>query len=233
MKKIILLSNDSILKESFNNYFKDNSFFEINYYNNLDKVKLNNYDLIISDYFIDEYDGYDYLKKVNNTIKVIVLLPYHMNDVINLLSYFNISYILIKPILFTNLVDKINIICNNQINYKKDLDEAIIKFFNLIGLSFKYRGSYLLYDIIYLVINNNTPININLYDILSKRCGDSTKSIERNIRYAIQVSCTRMSPSIIDQYFGNIYNQYTGLIGNMEFINVLVKNIIFFTNKKD
>ena len=233
MKNIILLSSDSVLIESFKNYFKDNSFFKFNYYKNLYKVNISNYDLIMIDYFINEYDGYDYLKKINSRIKVIVLLPYHMNEVINLLSYFSISYILIKPILFTNLVDKINIICNNKTNYKEELDKAILKFFSLIGLSFKYKGTKLLYETIYLVINDNIPINIDMYAILSKRSGNTKESIERNIRYAIQVSCSRMSPSIIDEYFGNIYNKYTGLIGNMEFINVLVKNIIILINKKD
>ena len=229
MKNILLLSNDSSLMESFKNYVKDNSFFKFSFNNSLN----NDYDLIIIDYFMSEYDGYDYLKIINNKIKVIILLPYYMDDIIKMISFFNVSYILIKPILFSNLLDKINIICNNKDNYKEEIDKAILKFFSLIGLSFKYRGAYLLYKTIFLVLNDNIPINIDLYRILSYECGDTKESIERNIRYAIQVSCSRMSPSIIDEYFGNIYNQYTGLIGNMEFINVIVKNIIILINKKD
>ncbi len=233
MKNILLLSNDSSFMESFKDYVKDNSFFKFSFNNSIKKIVINNYDLIIIDYFMSEYDGYDYLKIINNKIKVIILLPYYIDDVIKMISSFNISYILIKPIIFSNLLDKIDIICNNKRNYKEVIDKEILKLFSFLGLSFKYRGVYLLYRTIFLVINDNVPINIDLYNILSKECGDTKESIERNIRYSIQVSCSRMSPSIIDEFFGNIYNQYTGLIGNLEFINVIVKNIIIMINKKD
>ena len=231
MKNILLLSNDSSFMDSFKNYIKDNSFFKFVFSNNLNNI--NNYDLIIIDYFMSEYDGYDYLKKINNKVKVIIILPYYMDSVIEMISSYNISYILIKPIIFSNFLDKIDIICNNKTNYKEAIDKEILNFFSFLGLSFKYRGVHLLYKIIFLVINDNVPINTNLYNILAKECGYTKESIERNIRYAIQVSCSRMSPSIIDEFFGNIYNQYTGLIGNMEFINVIVKNIIIMINKKD
>ena len=233
MKNILLLSNDSSFMESFKDYVKDNSFFKFSFNNSIKKIVINNYDLIIIDYFMSEYDGYDYLKIINNKIKVIILLPYYIDNVIKMISSFNISYILIKPVIFSNLLDKIDIICNNKRNYKEVIDKEILKLFSILGLSFKYRGVYLLYRTIFLVINDNVPINIDLYNILSKECGDTKESIERNIRYAIQVSCSRMSPSIIDEFFGNIYNQYTGLIGNLEFINVIVKNIIIMINKKD
>jgi len=233
MKNILLLSNDSSFMESFKDYVKDNSFFKFSFNNSIKKIVINNYDLIIIDYFMSEYDGYDYLKIINNKIKVIILLPYYIDNVIKMISSFNISYILIKPVIFSNLLDKIDIICNNKRNYKEVIDKEILKLFSILGLSFKYRGVYLLYRTIFLVINDNVPINIDLYNILSKECGDTKESIERNIRYAIQVSCSRMSPFIIDEFFGNIYNQYTGLIGNLEFINVIVKNIIIMINKKD
>ncbi len=228
MNKILLLSDDSELNKSFTNYINDYSFFDLLCSNNIENINLNNYEIIIIDYFMNNNDGYDILEKIDTNIKIIILVPSINSMFINLLSNDKVCYVIPRRILFTNLVSKLEMIC--ECNYN-NLNSSLVSLFNTLGLSFKLKGSIYIHDILELVINEDVPINMSLYTVLSKKYNKSIKSIEKSIRYAISISFKRTSPDTIDQIFGYIYNYDSGVVGNLEYVECLVNYLKYI--KKD
>lgn len=86
---------------------------------------------------------------------------------------------------------------------------------NLLGYE------YLRQAIFIAVQDKNSLCGITkiLYPAVAKKYQVSTSSVERAMRHAIEVSCSRGDPKAIESFFGNTLNPNSGKPTNSEFIS--------------
>lgn len=97
---------------------------------------------------------------------------------------------------------------------------------NLLGYE------YLRHAIFIAVQDKNSLCGITkiLYPAVAKKYQVSSASVERAIRHAIEVSCSRGDPDIIEDFFGNTMNPNSGKPTNSEFISKVADAICMDCN---
>ena len=233
MKNILLISDDKEMIESFKNYFMDNSFFNLYINNNLLEVNLDNYHIIIIDFFLKEMDGYDILMGLKSNIKKVVIIPYYLLDMMALLEHFKINYVITKPVYLIYLEEKLRKLCNCDVVVINLLTYEATNFLEHIGITKKLQGTKYLLDIPELVINERYDIDHKLYDVIAEKHHDDPKNIARCIRYAIDKSLARMSYDDKLDLYGSLINYRNGSVYNFDFISVFVDKVKYMINKKN
>lgn len=110
---------------------------------------------------------------------------------------------------------------------EKKIDEAslyadISQILTTLGIPASLLGyEYLRYGILFAVQDRDSLCGMTkiLYPAIARKYQTSVSRIERAMRYAIEVSCTRGDPEAIYSLFGNTMNPSSGKPTNSEFIS--------------
>ncbi len=227
MNKILVLSNDSKIKHSFNKHFKENAFYNVIINDNINN--LNNYDILVIDYEL-------YINNENiicNNIKIFIIVS-NEYDFRVFSNNLNIYYPLFMPICVAYFEQLLNGIYSNYSNNIDLFRYEIIRLFKELGLSFKLSGSRFLYDLLIESLCNCMKINIKMYDYLSMKYKIPHYCIEKNIRYALKVCFDNANNTDIkDKLFGYCCNPDTGVISNLSFIYNIIPEIKYNIYKKE
>ena len=219
MKKILLLSQDNEIIDSFTNYYKDSSFYNVKIYK--ENKKDINYDVIVIDYYLEK-DTYDFIKLIKDNTLVFLILPDVKINMYPIFKYMNINYIFYKPICISYIAMIINIFYEIDNTVIDPFRMEIIKIFNELGLSFKLLGTQYLYEILILLLCNSKSINNSLYTIISERHNVVEENVIKNISYAISTCFNKGGNEELKHIiFGYCYSELTGSITNYNFLHCL------------
>ena len=223
MKKILLLSDDNKLIDSFTNYYKDSSFYNVFLYK--ENMKNNNFDVLIIDLFMCETDIYSYL---NSKYLVFLILPNIKFNMYSVFKKMNINFIFYKPVCMSYIDNIINLFYQNDIIIDPFRIE-ILNIFTELGLSLKLLGTQYLFDIFILILCENNSINNELYTIISERYNVLESTVIKNISYAISTCFNKGgNDKLKKEIFGYCYSDITGSISNYNFIYCIY---IYIQNK--
>ena len=121
--RLLLVEDDIELSKKIIEYFKNSSDITILAWaqngNEAIKYISTEIDIILLDYVMPEKDGFGlikYLKDNNIKIKTILMTGYRVTDMLNIIEFNKISYIIFKPFNLYDIKDVIRRINNNYNN---------------------------------------------------------------------------------------------------------------------
>ena len=234
MSKIILLSEDSKLIESFKQYYKGNSFFNVIVINTIKNIDVEKYDAIVIDYFMSKSDFYNVINEIKNiNIYIFVILPNLRINIYPFLNRVNINYIFYKPISMPFVDQIINLSFNNDISVIDSYRYEIISVFMELVLSFKLLGTRYLYFLILLILCDGKDVNHQMISIISNKYHTNESCVKKAMSYAID-SCFDIGDNedIKRKIFGSCWKE-GGSMSNLDFIYNLSLYIMYKLNKKE
>lgn len=204
-------------------------------------------DILILDLIMPKKDGIDVLKGLKeNYIKVehiICTTPFINELMISQINEFSVSYILMKPFLVSQLIDKLHTLKslrtqivesgqfinlnekgNMNENYKFELQGEISELLHEIGIPAHIKGYMYLRTAIektYHDIDYLGQITKVLYPEIAKHYHTTSSRVERAIRHAIEVAWNRGNIDAIDDIFGYTISASKAKPTNSEFIAML------------
>ena len=231
MKRLLLLSNDSKLKNSFIEYYKDSSFYCIKVSNTIDNININKFDAIILDYFMCNQDGYNIIKSIKIDTFLFIILPNVRINMFSILKDVTINYLFFKPVNMSSFDRIINLFFyNGVVSYRREL----LNLFKELGLSYKLLGTKYLFYIISAVLSENIEINEKLYDLASEHFNVDVNNIIKDISYAIKTCFD--NPSNLElkkEIFGYSYSIRTWAVSNLTFIYNICIYISYCAQEKE
>lgn len=195
-----------------------------------EKEKIN---FLILDLVMNQVDGISILEEIQKErlpINTIVLSAFNNEEMIQRASNLGADYYITKPIDWNKLKEIIIKISKEKNNNKRvnlgerKLELRINEFLHELGIPSHLKGYQYLKEAIILKIKKEIPI-MNLYQILSKEHHQSIKSIEKNIRKAIEIGWIRGNIEFIDELFGYSIDIEKDHTSNNIFINTISERI--------
>ena len=219
----VLIANENMeeTKEITEKLTSDNNSVKIytatNGKNAIDELQKNPLDLLIVDLVLAEIDGFEVIeqaKKINKSIKIVVLSALSSETFIKKATNLGVDYYLLKPISVDILVKRINDLFTvqeslDQLSLRSDnereIEEKITNIFITVGIPAHIKGYQFLREAIKLAMENPDIINSitkKLYPSIAERFETSASKVERAIRHAIEVAWNRGKIENINSIFG-------------------------------
>ena len=108
---------------------------------------------------------------------------------------------------------------------KKNLEIRITNLLKEIGIPASLKGYHYIRQAVMLTYNDNSYISkvtTKLYPSIAKTFNTTTNSVERFMRYAIEIAWNRGNAEVLNKYFGYTINATRGKPTNREFIAMMV-----------
>jgi len=115
-----------------------------------------------------------------------------------------------------------------------DTDELITNTLHKLGIPSHYKGFSYIKEIIYLLLNDdNSSINLSedLYKRVAQKYNTNISSVERSVRYAIEIGYSRANYGFQEELFENSTNPLTNKQTNKEFLITVANKIKLERNK--
>ncbi len=198
-------------------------------------------DILVLDLIMPKKDGIDVLKALKeNYIEVqhIICTTPFINDIMaQQMHKHNVSYLLMKPFMVSQLIDKLDVLSSQPVVSSKyvfqegysdyaevDIQREITRLLHEIGIPAHIKGYLYLrcaiektyYDLEYL-----GQITKILYPEIAKEYATTASRVERAIRHAIEVAWNRGNVDAIDDIFGYTISASKAKPTNSEFIAML------------
>lgn len=220
----------------------------------LEKIGALEPDVVILDIVMPVLDGIGVLKAMNmyTGIKrpaVIVLSALAQEHVSGMVSAYGADYYMVKPASYEMLFDRIKMLCNpvqpkigiggevkKEENLKispKEMEIRVTNVIHNVGVPANIKGYQYLRDAILMTINDNEMINAvtkQLYPEVAKRHKTTSSRVERAIRHAIEVACTRGNEECFYKLFGYTVSTLKGKPTNSEFIALIADKLRLESN---
>lgn len=217
MKKLLVLSDDNTLMELFINYYKDSSFYYVVFYDGKD-MDINQFDGIIIDFFMQNRDWYDVLKKIKNSF-VFIIVPDLIVNIKKLLNRIPVNYIFHKPFSMEFFNGILNCYYYSDIKTCLSYKREIYLIFKELGFSFKLLGTKYLFYMLTLVLCENKEIDTNLYVLTSKYYNVIVDNVIKDVSYAIETCFDKgENYELKERIFGYTTKKDSGTIKNLTFI---------------
>lgn len=223
--KILLIDSNIELINKIASFFKEDKLFtEVDTCEDglvaFNKIKVNNYDVIITDLILPNMDGFLLLEKLKdlNLVKkpkVIAISSLSSDGFVQKALSMGVDYFMIKPANEENLKNRVIDLLNNQnvvevkskeqISKNKALEEKITNIFITVGIPAHIKGYQFLREAIKMAIASPDIINSitkKLYPSIAERFDTSSSKVERAIRHAIEVAWNRGKIENINNLFG-------------------------------
>ncbi len=225
-KKICLIDNSENFRSNLENFLKVK--YDVVLSTNdgklaFESIGKNKIDLVIMDVVIQEYDGFEFLEKLNSLNnferpKVLIISSLNGEDFAQKAIDLGADYYMVKPVDNSVVVKRVGEIIeggnSNVYTFKsaknKSLDEKISNIFISVGIPAHIKGYQFLREAIKMAIDDPDIINSitkQLYPSIAGRFSTSASKVERAIRHAIEVAWNRGKIENINSIFGiKIYN---------------------------
>lgn len=213
----------------------------------LEKIAALQPDAVILDIVMPVLDGIGVLKAMPRYtgIKrpaVVMLSALAQEHVSGMVSAYGADYYMVKPASYEMLFDRIKMLCRPapvkagvemRLSPQREITpkEMEIKVTNVIhnvGVPANIKGYQYLRDAILMTINDNEMINAvtkQLYPEVAKRHKTTSSRVERAIRHAIEVACTRGNEECFYRLFGYTVSTLKGKPTNSEFIALIADKL--------
>lgn len=215
----------------------------------LEKITALEPDAVILDIVMPVLDGIGVLKAMNSYTgvkrpKILVLSALAQEHVSGMVSSYGADYFMVKPASYEMLFDRVKMLCRpipSKVNSGMDLNdmgkdslspkELEIRVTNVIhnvGVPANIKGYKYLRDAILMTIKDNEMINAvtkQLYPEVAKRHKTTSSRVERAIRHAIEVACTRGNEECFYKLFGYTVSTLKGKPTNSEFIALIADKL--------
>ncbi len=102
-----------------------------------------------------------------------------------------------------------------------NLDDAIFTLVNEVGISHALLGrEYIEYALKLIVSDRNylRGVSSRLYPDVASEFHTTASCVERSIRHAVEVMCSRCDLDVLTELFGNTINPHSGKLTNSEFL---------------
>lgn len=204
----------------------------------IEKLKINNFDLLITDLVLPEVDGFEVMevaKELNKNIKVIVFSALASDIFIKKAMSLGTSYFMLKPISLDVLEKRVadTLEENNETFEKKyidkEIEEKITNIFITVGIPAHIKGYQFLREAIKLSMENPDIINSitkKLYPSIAEKFDTSASKVERAIRHAIEVAWNRGKIENINSVFGLTVYSNNEKPTNGEFIALVADKML-------
>ncbi|EKQ54380.1 MULTISPECIES: sporulation transcription factor Spo0A [unclassified Clostridium] len=215
--------------------------------------------LVILDIIMPQLDGLGVLESLNTMSidfmpKIIVLSAVGQDKITQRAISLGADYYVVKPFdmdvfvsrirqLFnsntyideikTTDIDKKDIDCNLDKEELVDIDEQITNIMHEVGIPAHIKGYVYLREAINMIVNNVTllsSVTKELYPSIATKHNTTAPRVERAIRHAIEVACTRGQTETMNNILGYPLNDDKRKPTNSEFIAV-VADLLRLKNK--
>ncbi len=253
---VVILDNDLDVVENLKIELERNYQFQIKEVFDDSKTFLdflfmndNHYKFLIMDLFLSKVDGLEIIKRIkskySNTFdKVIVTGAMCNDDILKTLSYYGVTYFMLKPYNPETLVDKMktfinmensNVILNDN-SQNLTLQKDITNILHDVGIPAHIKGYTYLRKAISLVFYNQDylgQITKTLYPEIAHFFNSSSSRVERAIRHAIEIAWNRGNIEYIDKIFGFTVSAEKAKPTNSEFIAMIADKLIIDYNLRN
>jgi two-component system response regulator (stage 0 sporulation protein A) len=190
---------------------------------------VNDYDCIILDLVMPNKDGLyvlSKLKELNINKKVIVSTSFNNDNIVSMISNYQINYILIKPY---DIEDLENIILNIDSKSKNtNFNKSLINILHELGIPSNIKGyEYIKQSIIEIYSNPSimNKITKDLYPCIANKYNTTTSRVEGAIRHAIEISFRRGNIDTIHEIFGHSIDIDKSKPTNSSFISTIAEKL--------
>ena len=158
------------------------------------------------------------------------------------------EYIIMKPVDYNNLIDRLNKLCESRINrtmivqpsgsgaasekmsanQSESVEAQVTQMIHHIGVPAHIKGYQYLRYAIMLAVDDTEMINAVtklLYPTVAKKYRTTSSRVERAIRHAIEVAWDRGDIEVLNSYFGYTVHTGRGKPTNSEFIALLADRL--------
>ena len=167
------------------------------------------------------------IKRINNLIKIIIVIDFLEESLIRLLYDNGIDYILVKPLdtkILVLLLDKISM-KSNKVNVAFNKQDKIVTLLSKLGMPANIKGYIYIKKALLLCLKDQDyylHTTSKLYPSLAREFDTKESCIEKAIRNAIELSWYRGDIEEQDRIFGYTINKNKGRPTNGEFFAQLI-----------
>ena len=200
-------------------------------------------DLVTLDIVMPHLDGVEVLKKLKEKQMskrpyIIVITGAHKENILGLCMQNGADYYMLKPCDAAVLVERIKTICGmsaaapspdlNDRAFRRSMEINVTNMIHMVGVPANIKGYQYLRDAIMLAICENDLISAvtkQLYPRVAANYNTSASRVERAIRHAIEVACTRGNEEALYSLFGYTVSNAKGKPTNSEFIAMIADKL--------
>ncbi len=244
--KVLVIDDNKEIEEGIRGYIESKGETEIellgfaqNGKEGLEKISLLSPDAIILDIVMPVMDGIGVLKALSKCAKkpaIVVLSALSGEYVSNMVSLYGADYYMTKPASYETLFERVKMLCNSfsykkEDNIKEDENRLELKVTGVIhdvGIPANIKGYQYLRDAIMMTVHDNElmhAVTKQLYPMVAKRHKTTASRVERAIRHAIEVACTRGNEEFFYKLFGYTVSTLKGKPTNSEFIALIADKL--------
>ena len=243
--KVLVIDDSREVEEGINAYLKESGEreieivgFSLNGKDGLEKINLLSPDAVILDIVMPVLDGIGVLKALSRAEKkpaIVVHSALSGTYVSNMVSLYSADYYITKPASYETLFERIKmLLCPD--NAKKTEGEESGKALELkvtgvihnVGIPANIKGYTYLRDAIMMTVKDSElmhAVTKQLYPEVAKRHKTTSSRVERAIRHAIEVACTRGNEEFFYKLFGYTVSTLKGKPTNSEFIALIADKL--------
>lgn len=203
-------------------------------------------DILLLDIIMPHIDGLAVVETIKKKQKVsphiIMLTAFGQEEVMKKAVAYGVSYFILKPFDFDQLVSKINEIAGydkqtklqhagyyeGPIKKKENIESSITNIMHDIGVPAHIKGYLYIREAITMVYNDIDllgAITKILYPDIAKKYNTTASRVERAIRHAIEVAWNRGNIDSITELFGYTVNMTKAKPTNSEFIAMVADKL--------
>ncbi len=244
--KVLVIDDNREIEEGIKSHIKEGREeieivgFAQNGKEGLEKISLLSPDAIILDIVMPVMDGIGVLKALSKCAKkpaIVVLSALSGEYVSNMVSLYGADYYMTKPASYETLFERIKMLCRSfsghrEENVKEEEDNRLeLKVTGVIhdvGIPANIKGYQYLRDAIMMTVHDNElmhAVTKQLYPMVAKRHKTTASRVERAIRHAIEVACTRGNEEFFYKLFGYTVSTLKGKPTNSEFIALIADKL--------
>ncbi len=234
--RLFIIDDNRELVDVIEKYFlkSNNIKVTLKAYNGKDGIKMaidniNDYDCIILDLVMPNKDGLyvlSKLKELNINKSIIVSTSFNNDNIVSMISNYQINYILIKPY---DIEDLENIILNIDDKSKNtSFDKSLINILHELGIPSNIKGyEYIKQSVIEIYSNPSimNKITKDLYPFIASKYDTTTSRVEGAIRHAIEISFRRGNIDAIHEIFGHSIDIDKSKPTNSSFISTIAEKL--------
>ena len=204
----------------------------------LEKISLLSPDAIILDIVMPVLDGIGVLKALSRaTSKPAVIIHSALSGtyVSNMVSLYGADYYMAKPASYETLFERVKMLCSpsdiklsDAKSEAKELELKVTGVIHNVGIPANIKGYSYLRDAIMMTVNDSEMMHAvtkQLYPEVAKRHKTTSSRVERAIRHAIEVACTRGNEEFFYKLFGYTVSTLKGKPTNSEFIALIADKL--------